>query len=383
MPDNIPNEQLTKQEKRRLNLVAAIVIFIAISISSFLFLTKQKPEVDDSEKKALLVKTITLETKAVNVEISAMGRVIPSKHVNLKPQVTGRIMAIHPEFIAGGKIKKDETIIEIDKTGYILDLQKAEAQLLIAQSAFNIEKGQQKYAETEWRVLKKSGSSKNADKDLILRKPQLQEKEANIRVAKTIMEIAELNLERTNLKAPFDAIVKSKMVDAGETVSPNNTIAELVSVDKYWVKVSLPISKLKWLEIGTSEVIITTNSGVKKQGKLLKLFSDLSDNGNLAQILIEVENPLETGEPPILLGEYLSVNITGKTIDDAIPIPRETLREGDKIWLMNDGKLHIEKVTVIWREKEQVFISSKYDGKIAIISNISTPIEEMELKAVK
>jgi len=77
---------------------------------------------------------------------------------------------------------------------------------------------------------------------LVAKEPQLEAARAKLAGEKADLRKAKLDLERTRIQAPFNAIVRKKFVDIGSQVSGQEQLAELVGTDSYWIQASIPFS---------------------------------------------------------------------------------------------------------------------------------------------
>ncbi|MBW1784545.1 MAG: HlyD family efflux transporter periplasmic adaptor subunit [Deltaproteobacteria bacterium] len=204
-------------------------------------------------------------------------------------------------------------------------------------------------------------------------------------------------MERTAVRAPFDAIVRSTRVEVGSQVSPQEALAELVGANEYWIQTSVPVDRLKWIRIprragdSGSEARIIYGSGPEgaseRKGRIVKLLGDLAEDGRMARVLVSVKDPLDLAQnnairSPLLIGEYVTVEITGLEIKDVFKIPRTALRDNGKIWIAgNDDKLHIRPVEVQWRGPEFVLVRDGLkDRERLIMSDLGTPVAGMDLR---
>ena len=65
---------------------------------------------------------------------------------------------------------------------------------------------------------------------------------------------ARLNLARTEIKAPFNGVIDSRMVDTGSKITESTVLAKIVGTDTFWLMLTVPIEQLRWLKIpGSSE----------------------------------------------------------------------------------------------------------------------------------
>src|SRR5690606_15586491 len=169
----------------------------------------------------------------------------------------------------------------------------------------------------------------------------LKRAEALIRRAESQIAIAQLNLERTSIVAPFNAMVLDESVETGQLVEPGTVVATLVGTDEFWVQASVPTDQLHHIRLprdgepgAQASVFLELGEGrqVEHRGRVLRLLSDLEPSGRMARVLISIPDPLglETTErsTPLLLGSYVRVEIDAGSLDGVLAIDRAALRKG-------------------------------------------------------
>ena len=391
---------MSKDNKQNINgsatIIALITIAILIAAGALSYMLISNPA--HSEKKEELQKpsgVVKIEKAVIGdypVKIEVMGQVIPAHETLLKSRVTGEIIEVSPNFVPGGLFKKGEFILKIDPADYELDVKVKTAALNQAKAVYNLELGQQQIAKDEMKMLERSTGKKLKNTSLALRKPQLEQAKANLESAKAALEIAELNLERTNVKAPYNALVRERLGDIGNVFSSLDKLATLVSTDKYWIDIEVPIKDMVWLEIpnsgdekGSKAIIKLGKMRGERKGRLFKQSGSVNPQSRLASMLVNVTDPLLlnsdiSGESPMVLGDFVPVTLMGKTLKNAFRIPLNYIREGSNIWLEKDGKLIIQPVTIVYKDRKYAYITAglEHDSHI-VTSNIITPINGMEI----
>jgi hypothetical protein len=170
-------------------------------------------------------------------------------------------------------------------------------------------------------------------------------------------------------------------------------LAELVGVDKYWIQVSVPVDYLKWISVPNrkgkkgSQVRVVHQSGYERTGEVIELLGDLETEGRMARILVAVMDPLGLKDSrettrPLLIGEYVRVEVEGSQLTQVFRIPRIALREDDTVWLVGeDSTLDIRPVTTIWRDTQTVFLDQGLNpGDRVIVSDLAAPVEGMKVQ---
>ena len=190
------------------------------------------------------------------------GNVLPRDEVNVLPQITGKIDWLSPEFEKGGSFRKGETLVRIEQVDYTLGVQRAKAALAQAEYGYQVAKANSNIAKKEWKtVSSKSRNSTEGDQkmsepdSLVLQIPQLKQAEANLESARAAFQLAELNLERTEVKAPFNCRIRQRLASEGQLVSPGSPIASVYGTDVVEIEVGIPVADLAWIKIPGAEVL--------------------------------------------------------------------------------------------------------------------------------
>lgn len=398
-----PKELKNQNTSRRLTparglmqaLVCLIVLVLGVGIA-WLFLGtaddagRQRP----AERSKRLVEVQVAERQHHTVTVTAWGQVTPSRSLTLTPRVGGRVTEVASDFEAGSVLAAGEPLLQLDARDYELSLTRARSALTQAQADLALEQGQQAVAQREYDLLGEDVS--DAERALILRRPQLDTAQAAVASAEADLADARLDLQRTDIQTPFEALVLSRDVAEGAEVSTTTTLAELVGVKTWWVELSVPVNALKWLRFPGPESEGSTvtlryesvwPSHVTRQGRVVHLLGQLEEGGRMAQVLVAVDDPLalQSGnedQPRLLLGAYIRGEIQGHAIEDAVALQPEWIHTNNTVWLMDDnGELAMRKVHIAYRDAERVLVTEGIeDGDRIVTSQISVVSEGMPLR---
>ena len=376
-------------------LLPALVVLGGIVIAMMLVETapRAKREPAASQARLVEVQPVTLGDSVADIE--AMGTVVPAREVVLQPQVSGEVLTISDELVPGGRFSKGEQLLRIDPADYELAVRQRESELAQARSNLKIEQGQQAIARNEFELLGESTAGE--DNALMLRKPQLESVRASVATAQATLERARLDLARTRIRAPFNAIVQSREVNTGTRVTPVSKLATLIGTDRYWLELSVPVDQLQWLEIpainaGQGSAVRVYDEAAWgpdkfRRGRVIRLAGDLENEGRMARVLVAVDDPLalqpeHAGAPVLLLNSYVRAVIEGRTLSNVARVDRALLRGEDQVWLMgSDGRLQIRTVTIPFRGPHSVLVSEGLAaGERLVVTDLSAPVEGMALR---
>lgn len=377
-------------------IIAGIVVIAAAGIAFALYdnkpRTKKKKE---QQRRVPVVQVLPLAPTEEKVMIEAYGTVVPARQLTVKPEVGGKIIAMNPDLAPGGIIAAGGLLFQIDPSDYRFVLNERRADVAEARYKLELEQGQQIIAAKEWQLLEKEGAApKGASRALAMREPHLKFARAQLEAAESRLAAAELNLARTTVTAPFNALVLDEAVEQGQVVSSQAIAATLVDVDRFWVQASVPADRLERIRFSGkdgsagSKAVISLHSGTEKTvsrtGRVLRLLGDLDPKGRMARVLVAVDDPLgrtaRTGK--VLLGSYVKVAIEAGIVPNVYVIPRMALRENDTLWLAGaDGSLVMRPASVRWRRQDDVLVAMPATpGEMLITSRLQSPLPGMALK---
>jgi RND family efflux transporter MFP subunit len=373
--------------------LSVAIIICGLVVANYLIHSAPKASRRPPVKLTPLVEVQALRPATHTVVVQATGTVVPAQEMVLRSRVSGEIVKIHPNFSEGGFLRKGTEILKIDDTDYQFIVAQKQNAVVNARYALKLESGYQEVAKREWALLNSGKSSLEEDADLALRKPHQEKAESNLKAAEADLAQAELDLARTRIHAPFNALVRAASVEIGSQVAAQESLAELVGTDEYWVKASVPVDHLRWVTIprdnkgpGAPVQVFYRSDGVRT-GTVVRLLGDLETEGRMARVLISVKDPLgaaESGDgpPSLLIGEYVRVAIKGQQLHEVYRIPRTALRDNTHVWIAGeDGKLRIHKVETLWRDKDSVLLKDGFKpGDLLIVSDLSTPVDGMPVK---
>lgn len=344
---------------------------------------------------AVRIETATLTTE--NIVVEAQGTVVPAREIILRSRVGGEIVSVGDEFIDGGLVEAYKEILKIDPVDSELAVARAASRLATVKYEQSLEKGRLHVARREWELLDAGATATEEERALALREPQQVRIAADLKAAEAELRQAELNLERTSVVAPFNAVITKRFAELGARVSTQDSLANLVGTDEFWIQVSVPVDRLRWLDVprgpgdtGSPALVYAPGQETPWKGTVIRLLSDLEARGRMARLVVQVRDPMCLEEPrshrvPLLLGSYVRVALEGRRLEDVIRIPRAALRDDRIVWIAQANEtndtLDIRAADVVWRGPEEVFLQSGLDpGERVIVSDVAIPVQGMQIQ---
>ncbi len=388
-----------------IQLVLALGILAAgVAGARYLVATAPKVARVPVQESALVVDVEMVVRSDHPLRIEARGTTRPARQATLKPQVSGTVVWVAPELVPGGLVKAGQTLVKIDRRDSELALARAQASLRQARMNLEIEEGRQRIAEKEWKLFSSGGIAPApagaAQSDLALRIPQLEASRAAVEAARAEAGRAALDLERTTLLAPFDAVVETRTVEVGELVGPQTPVLGLVGVEAHWVELALREEELVRLSLpgiaGTpaSTGVASLDLGgreIRRPARVLQLLGTLDAEVRRPRVLVQIDDPygLRTastpGHLPILVGSHVQIELEGTPLTGLVAIPRRAVSEGDKILVADpEDRLRIRRVSIAWSDRERVYVETGIEaGERVIVSSVPVAIEGMRLRTAR
>lgn len=340
------------------------------------------------QRQAVTVKTRAAEVGGARVMISSMGTVTAARQITLKAQVSGTVATVSQRFMPGSLVTRGEQLLHLDPSDYKVAVKKAQSALDNAKASLAIELGNQNIAKQELRVLAEMTSCNVSNTDLALRKPQLAKAKADVASAGADLTQARLDLSRTRIIAPFNAIILERSVNVGAYVGAKEDLLTLAGTDEFWVKAMVSLDELAYIDLdhpGGCKALIRSQTGTGCwEGRVVQATGKLNDSSRMATMIVAIENPLGTRDhswaQPLMIDDYVNVQITGRAIEKVVKMPRAALKDNDCVWINSDNTLDIRKVTLAWKDAENVYIKQGItQGEHVVVSGLDTPVQGMAL----
>lgn len=381
--------------KKKTILISISLLAASVLVTFLLFLTEPEAEMEGTSKKtAMLVDVIRAERGDYYPKVVATGTVQPSIDISLSTQVGGEVISVSDKFIPGSFVEKGEILLQINPADYENTLMLRKSDLALSESDLEVELGRQDVAQKDFELIGGDFSSEN--QNLVLRKPQLDAAKANKAAAEAAVNQASLDLQRTTIKAPFDAHIISRNANVGSQLAPGADLGRLVGMREYWVVANVPIGKVNWLKFGEERpedgapVKITHQTawpaGQYREGRLFRLVGALDNQTRLARVLVTVRDPLLRESqndtlPPLMIGTFVEVQIDARELKDIVRLSRNYLRQGNTVWVLNDGALDIRNVEVLFEDPEYAYISKGLEeNEQVVITDLATVVEGSPLR---
>jgi len=375
-------------------LPIGVIVGGTFGIYAFLSSIKPQPEQAEQEVRSLAVFVEHASLESLRLSVSTQGEVRPRREIDVIPQVAGKLEYLAPSFVAGGFFEDGDVLMRIEEADYRLAVTRADAEVARARRALDRENAEAAIARRDWAEIGEGEAS-----SLTLHEPQLAEARAVLAAARAQLQDAQLQLSRTTITAPFSGRVREKLADVGQYVTPGQRLGRIFSTDVVEIRVPLSDNELALLDLpiafqetednpGADVILSATLAGRMRtwSGRIVRTDSAIDTQSRTLFAFAEVEDPYGAGADdgmPLAVGLFVSAEIQGREVENAISLPRAALRGNDQAFVAReDGTLDIRTVSVVTSDREKVVFNSGIEaGDYVVTSPILTPRQGMAVEA--
>jgi multidrug efflux system membrane fusion protein len=388
-------------------ILPIVVILFAGAVYSAAIWARPAPKLVEPQGIAPMVRVVRADPAPAQLRVRAQGTVEPRTEIDLVSEVAGRIVWVSPELASGGFFDTGDVLVRIDRRDYEVSLEGANASVARAESdlvhANSVLARQQKMGRT-------GASSRSKLDDAIHDKASA---EAGLREARVAVRNAELNLERSEIRAQFAGRVREKHVDVGEFVSRGANLARVYSVDYAEVRLPLNVADLAYLDLplgfrgsergeeGEGEpgqgqgarrgpaVVLSAQFAGKKhtwQGVIVRTEGALDARTRMLSVVARVDDPYgreqTSDRPPLPIGLFVDAQIEGRVAEQVFELPRSVLLNRDQVWVVDvEDRLRGRRVDVLRSEGDRTWIRAGIaPGDRVVTSPLDTAVEGMKVR---
>ncbi|NDG92458.1 MAG: efflux RND transporter periplasmic adaptor subunit [Gammaproteobacteria bacterium] len=373
-----------------------LILTLAVVAAAGIIMTRPMPEPVAIAPNVVAIRGIQMEAENIPLTIYAQGVVEPLTASELITQVNGRVAWVSPNFNAGGFFKQGEPLVKLESEDYEARVGLAEAREVRALAEFEHATFELK----RMRALVKDQLVSQAMLENAVRQTRLTE--AALKEAQINLDQAERDLDRTELRAPFDAIVRSKAVDLGEFVSMGKPLAQLFAADGFEVRLPVLDTQLAYLNLPSSiEATAPLNStnlpsvrlsaqyagaAASWDAQLVRSESEIDRRSRMVTLVARVSgtrNALSAN--PLPVGAFVNAEIEGITLENAFQLPRSALRQDNQVLVIDEeSRLRFREVSIARYEQDRILIQSGLkEGDIVNISPIQAVVDGMEVSVTE
>jgi membrane fusion protein (multidrug efflux system) len=270
------------------------------------------------------VEVVAARTDTVVDAITASGQVEPLQSIQLRPEVDGRLVAIMVK--EGTEVKQGTPLFKVDDAELKAQVARAQADRDLAQQAL-----------TRTKALLQEKAAAPAD---------VERAEAQMRSTQAGLDLLELRLDRTVVRAPFAGVAGQRLASLGDYVNNGTRLITLQTVNPQRVAFQVPERYADLLKVGQRVVFrVAALSGRDFAGTVDFVDPLVALPGRTITVKALVPNP----KRELQSGMFIEARLETARRPDAVVIPEDAVSPMQGlmfVWVVNQGKAERRAVTL-------------------------------------
>ncbi|NOX58501.1 MAG: efflux RND transporter periplasmic adaptor subunit [Planctomycetes bacterium] len=395
--------------------LAAILLSGGLGIQKWLIANKPDPVRSDVDSRAPLVSTVLLTPADVRDVLRGFGTALADRQATLTAEVSAPVVERVDNLDAGDAVEAGQKLIRLDDRQYVAELHEAQSRLAAQDALLNQLKVEAQnnlalleISESDLKITREEfdrvqqlfdqGHAPKTERDstrlryqISLRaKQQIENQVALIEPrrlqivaeragAEAAAELAQLNIERCLVKAPFAGVVETVSVDVGDRVQMGAQLVRLINLDRIEIPVELAVSTRVQAFVGANvDLHVESMPTVRWKGKVSRISPSADVLTRTYRVYVEVDN-LDHATP-LLPGYFVQAHVDGELLRQALLVPRNAIVDGH-VYVANGHQAHVRQVEVLrFLEDDAVLSGDVRPGDLVIISNLDALYEKADVR---
>lgn len=342
------------------------------------------------EPIATTVRVLEVAPRQVQLTVQSQGTVAPNTESELIPEVSGRVSWISPSLVNGGTFVAGEPLLRLEQRDYQTALQRAEAAMNRADAEYEHAQFElQRLESLEARQLASRSALETALRAFRIAEAAQSEAQAGLAQAR-------LDLERTEIRAPFTGLVRRESVDIGQFVARGSAIATLYASADAEVRLPIADRQLAYLNLPVGirgelppdlQPQVTLSAEFAGQqltwtGRIVRTEAQIDTASRMVHVVARVDNDQQSA--PLAVGLFVTAEIQGLTAEDVVVLPRSALREGNRVLVVDaEDRLRFRAIEPLRLYHDEVLVERGLAaGERVCVSPLQTAVEGMPVKPI-
>lgn len=378
--------------------IPALVLVLSVGIAGYLKETRPSVMPKPPEERVWTVAAVTVQVVSIQPEMKLFGEIVSGRTVELRPQVSGRIVQASANLVEGGVVRADEIIVHIDPFDYEADVRQREAELAEAHGrlkeleaqlagakallAEDVEQVTIRRRDAERRTqLRGSGAGtvKSADdarlalseteqrridrsKEATRLEAVIDQQRAAIDRIDVALARAKRNLSETRVVAPYSGFLHSVETAQGKWVNVGDRLARLVDAGRLEARFHISRTQFRRLMAGGGYQARPARIVWRGRADATPYAAAIDRVGGEVDAAtggVSLYAKIDTGglETVLRPGAFVEVYIADRMFDRVVRLPATSVHDDGVVYVAKHGRLEAKYVEVVTRVGGDVIVS--------------------------
>ncbi len=324
----------------------------------------EKEQIPSVEKLEKVVFVDTVKNTTIPIVVPATGTLTAKDRLELFAEVEGLFSSSSRDYRPGQKYNQGELLLQINSSEYAASVQSARSNLYnLITSIMPDLRLDYPDSFSKWQNYL---NTFDVNKTIAPLPEPSSEQERYFITGRNIMsnyfEIKRMEerLSKFNIRAPFTGILTEALVNKGSLVRPGQKLGEFINPAVYEMEVAVSNNFIDFLETGRKVTLQTLDKTAQYEGTISRINARIDPNTQTVKAFVEVkgENLRE--------GMFLEANLDAREEQNAYKIQRKLLVNESQIYIVEDNKLNLLDINLIYITEREVVVKGIPEGTIIL-----------------
>ncbi|MEP7145780.1 MAG: efflux RND transporter periplasmic adaptor subunit [bacterium] len=347
---------------RNISVLLIVVVLAALLIVPKLLSEKNKDQNTPRQNSDQVIPVDAYIIKAIDLEneVATVGTILANEEVEVKSELTRKITGIY--FKEGSYVPNGKVLFKLD-----------DADLLAGLNKLSLD---------EELYLKQQDRNKQLLDKGLLTPEEFETRETTLEKIRADMEIIEITLDKTSIRAPFSGIAGFRNVSKGSLVTNAVVLTTIQDIGRVKVDFSIPEKYISLFKQGQEVSFNVDGYDEDFTGNVISF--DPKINESTRSIILRASANNKGSR--LLPGSFVKVKLKLDNISNAMMLPSESIipkLKGQSVFLYQNGLAKVRDVEMGIRTEKEVQITSNLNiGDTVITTNVLRLKPESKIKIV-
>lgn len=336
---------------------------------------RQQPARSRQDAGPIKVRTAPVVVRQLQRDVESVGSLFPYEEVIISSEIEGRVVEVTADL--GDRVTPSQVLVRVsdEEQRYLLaqneaqlrqslerlglrsdkdrvtdvketpEVRRAQADLFDAEQHYRrtrrlVEQGITSRQDMDQAQARYQSQLANYDNTLNQTRNLIQEVERS----KAVVDLQRKKLRDTQILAPFQALVKERLVNVGQYVRPNTAVFTLVKTDPIRLRIEVPERMSPWIKIGQmADVALEAYPERNFRGRIWRISPTVEQSKRTFVVEALIDNPAGELKP----GSYAKARIRTDKFDSIKLIPSRAVNYvfgANKTYIVNSGVVEAREV---------------------------------------
>jgi multidrug efflux pump subunit AcrA (membrane-fusion protein) len=345
---------------RKSILLGIAVIFSCIVLTVLLAGMKKAPKEKKEIKKEIVVPVQKIKNENMELFLPVVGRLEAHDKLDVYSEVSGILQASSKSFLEGVKYQKGEVLLSIDNSKFQSEIYSLRSEFM-NKIAGILPDLKYDYPDSYSSWLTYLDAFEIEHYILPIPEPNNTTEKYYLAGKKIYSDYYQIKSQEEQLrkyviKAPFEGEVIEASIKPGTLVMTGQKLGEYVNTNCFDLVAGIDLNNLEGIKVGNAVKLYSASTGKEWKGIVSRISNKIDEKTQMVNVFVKVHGA------DLKDGMFLNADISLSNAITGVEIPRKLLIDSDNVYVVENGMVRIQKVSVVQRKEDSVVVQGLQNG---------------------